>query len=211
MTKIDQSIEIKIKNKKIYYEDIVEIINFLKEFENVKIEISTDKYKLENIEELLSIKKIKTISIKFSKTSIYNSDIIIRITKNKIDIETYYGTIENELIIHKIQKYIKELKTNYYEFLKDKSNYIYMFIFLSIMTVAYINKENEEITRIFFLVGSLMGILYAFTILIDMKHLFEDFEIIKRPTKSFYERNKEIINNFITIIATASITWYFTK
>lgn len=96
MTKIDQSIEIKIKNKKIYYEDIVEIINILKEFENVQIEISTDKYKLENIEELLSIKKFKTISIKFSKISTYVSDIKIRITKNRIDIDTYYGTIENK-------------------------------------------------------------------------------------------------------------------
>lgn len=215
MTKIHQRIQIRIKNKKLYYEDIYEIIDILKEFEHCQIEISTESYKLENIEELLNIKKIKTINLRFFKTYIHSSDINISITKNEIDIDTHNGTIENEVIIHKIQKYIKELKTNYYGFLKDQSNYIYMFTLLSIMTVAYINKENEEITKILPLVGLLIAILYIFTIFIDMwiykKHLFEHFKIIKRPTKSFYERNKEIINTFITIIATVLITLYLTK
>ncbi len=144
----------------------------------------------------------------------------IKITKNTINLSSNYETEKNEVVINKIQKYIQQLKTNYYKLFTtiiDK-NFIIIFSFIYMIATLYIHskyseyKINIDLNNMIFMIAIIILTIYgviSFTIM--YYNLLQKFKIIKKPNKSFYKRNKEIINTFIAILSTAIITWFSTK
>lgn len=215
MKKLLQSIKLEIDNKKVYYEDIVDLIRLIESFQPKKIIIRTENYELSNIEELTNFQEYEIININIAREYEELAEIEICIKKNRLFISTYKGTLENKTIINEIETFFKKLKWDYISILRRKSHYFVICIILVLGILGILFKDQEQIVKSLYYIA--MVTMLTYTLIINIGGVLLDnlfipkLKIIKQTKGSFYQRHKEIINTLITIIATAYITWFFTK
>jgi len=199
--KVEQHLQKNFKPIKLFYDDIESLYDIFRE-QTDEIKIEADMYELENINEILSIKKRYFTNLKFS---IYKPYMSLEFSNNSIRLYTSDDTPIQRGLFEKLNSLLKKKERFPLSLLLNP--------ILSIIPVAILGGIFfiEDIT-LRSIVSFITIIWLASIMLYDMKFHSMIIPIHKNSQPNFFQRNKDqIILVIISAVVGGLISTYLSK
>lgn len=191
MKRINKSLSVDVKPKKLHYEDLKAIADILEEADPDELTIKTNEYQLDSIEEILALKQDNLVSIELNIRNPYFS---IDMSSNKIRLYASSDTLITKGLILKVKEYLDNLPNDYskgYQYIFEYTRDISTATLLSLLTIgkANVNSDNFILFPLFYLLVSIGWFLY---------HNYfpqspQPLRIPQRVNESFWSKNKDTL------------------
>jgi len=200
MKRINKSLNVDVKPKKLHYEDLKAITDILQEADPDELTIKTNEYQLDSIEEILALKQDNLVSIELNIRNPYFS---IDMSSNKIRLYASSDTLITKGLILKVKEYLDNLPNDYskgYQYIFEYTRDISTATLLSLLVIgkANVNSDNFILFPPFYLLVSIGWFLYHNYFPQNSQPL----RISQRVNDNFWSRNKDgiIVGVIIAII-----------
>ncbi|MDK9693542.1 MAG: hypothetical protein OEL19_04745 [Sulfurimonas sp.] len=191
MKRVNQSISIEIKPKKLHFEDLKAIVNVLQESSAKELTIKTNEYYLDSLDDILELKQDNFSSLELKISDPYVS---VDINRKRIRLYASDDTLISEGIISKLKSYIKVLKGDYNSIFQHILEYVRDISSALLISWVLIDKAGlkVEIYQLFlalYILISFGWLMYGFSF--PPKEI--PLKIRKLKDDNFWSRNKDTI------------------